>query len=345
VWADPDLFRRELAAHAERRYSHLFARLARKRDGVRCWMDATLLFSASLLVRYILWVWLEPATFMPFYPAIIAATLFCGWSQGVLVLLFSALANWYFFLEPFNSFENEDPHAVAALISFLLIGGFDIVMVAALCELVARLERAKHIQEDLFRELQHRVANNFQVVVALLRDAQRSLKDPAAASQTISKAEERIWAMSELHRRLHDGSALESGLEPLLIELLKEAFRDLPVEVAVHVDELSGLSIDQVTAMALLVNEAALNAAKHVFSNGLGSHFIVTLSKQQGGRIQLFVHDDGPGIELVPQTERLTLGMDIMRAFATQLGGPLRVLSNAGTTLIVEFAAHQPLLA
>ena len=318
-------------------------RLSRKRHGVRCWVDALLLFSASLSARYILWPWLEPTTFMPFYPAIIAATLFCGWRQGVLVLILSALANCYFFFEPVNSFEVEDPYAIATMTTFLLVGGFDVILGALLRELVARLEQAKHIQEDLFRELQHRVANNFQVVVALLRDAQRSLRNPAAASETIGKAEERIWAMSELHRRLRDGSALENGIDSLLIELVTEAFRDLPVEVEVHVDELPGLSFDQVTVMALLVNEAALNAAKHVFSKGLGTHFIVSLSKQQEGRIQLLVRDDGPGIEHVPKTEGLSLGMGIMQAFAVQLGGPLKVLCDAGTTLSVEFAAHQHL--
>ena len=316
------------------------SKLAGRRHGVCCWIGALLLFGASFSSRYLLRDWFEPATFMPFYPAIITATFFCGWPQGVLVLVLSASANWFFFFESFNSFEWH--YAVLTLISFLLVGGFDVIMVAALGELVARLDRARHIQEDLFRELQHRVANNFQVVVVLLRNAQRSLENPAAASETISKAEERIWAMSELHRRLHDGSALENGLELLLIELLAEAFRDLPVEVEVHLDEMSGLSVDQITAMALLVNEAALNAAKHVFSKGLGTHFIVSVSKQHADRLQLLVRDDGPGIEHVRKTERISLGMDIMQAFAAQLGGPLKLLCDAGTILIVEFAASTP---
>ena len=146
-------------------------------------------------------------------------------------------------------------------------------------------------------------------------------------------------AMSQLHRRLNDGTAFTYGLNTLLREMLSNAFRDLPVTFHVDVGDIPDLSIDQMTAIALLVNEAALNAAKHVFSKGLGKRFDVALSKDQStGRLHLLIEDDGPGMsaEVVEEQAR-SLGMGIMESFAKQLGGPLEIGQGAGTSLRVEF--------
>jgi two-component sensor histidine kinase len=91
------------------------------------------------------------------------------------------------------------------------------------------------------------------------------------------------------------------------------------------------------TAMTLLVNEAALNSAKHVFSKGLGTRFDVSLAKDEGGHLHLNISDDGPGMTRSTDTEAGSLGMGIMEAFATQLGGSLEVGCSGGASLTVEF--------
>ena len=208
----------------------------------------------------------------------------------------------------------------------------------ALRETIRRLEVAKAAQETLFSELTHRVANNLQLVVALLRNAQRNLRDPVLAAQTLNDAEERILALSQLHRRLSDGTAFSYGLNTLLRELLANAFGDLPVTFRVDVSDAPDLSIDQMTALALLVNEAALNASKHVFSKGLGTRFDISLSKDIRGYCHLEVKDDGPGIpaELI-DTQSRSMGLIIMDSFAKQLGGRLEVGQGGGALLNVEF--------
>lgn len=309
-----------------------------KRRGLLPWAVALLLFTTSLAARILLEPVLAGMKFLTFHPAIVVATLLCGWRQGVFVLALSTAAAWYLFLEPAGSFELKDGPSVGALAGFLLVGAFNIVLVGALRETIRRVELAKAVQETLFRELQHRVANNLQLVVALLRNAQRNLRNPVVAAETLSDAEARILAMSELHRRLHDGMAYVNGLEPLLREMLAHAFRDLPVKVTVNVSGAVDLSIDQMTAMTLLVNEAAINAAKHVFSKGLGTRFDVALAKNEKGHLHLVIKDDGPGMAGAGETESGSLGMGIMEAFATQLGGSLEVAPGAGTALSVEIA-------
>ena len=194
------------------------------------------------------------------------------------------------------------------------------------------------MQETLFHELQHRVGNNMQILASMLRCSRSGLHDTAAV-EIIEQAAARITAMGQLHRRLYDRSAYADGLGPILIDVLADTFHGLPVNIKVDL-RAEGLSIDQMTAIVLLVNEAAINAAQHAFGPGKGTFFMVSLSARANSRLQLIIRDDGPGIAPVASAgpETRTLGMTIMQAFAPQLGGSLQVLNEPGTALSVEFA-------
>lgn len=306
--------------------------------GVMSWAVAVLFFGASFALRVLFDPFLAGMKYLPFYPAIAMTTLICGWREGALVLILSASAGWYFFLEPRSSFEVKDFTTIGAVVGFLLVGCFLLLLVAALRSTNRRLEIAKAAQETLFNELTHRVANNLQLVVALLRNAQGNLRDPVAAAQTLNDAVERIIALSKLHRRLSDGTAFVYGLNTLLRELLAHAFGDLPVKFRVDVSDAPDLSIDQMTALALLVNEAALNASKHVFSKGLGTRFDVSLSQDARGHCHLAVRDDGPGFTTEAiETDSRSIGLIIVESFAKQLGGTLVVGQDGGALLNVEF--------
>jgi two-component sensor histidine kinase len=313
-------------------------RASKRIEGAPSWIIALTLFAASLSVRYLADPWLT-LKFVTFYPAIAASALLCGWRQGMLVMALSALAGWYFFFEPHNSFLLREQNALFALIGFLLVGGFLLILVSGMADLIRRLEAANQVQVSLFGELQHRVANNLQIVLAMISSARRGMPEGPAAER-IAAAEDRIAAMSTLHRRLYDKTTYEQGLAPILREMLLNDFGDLPIEVAVDIAPDAKLSLDQMTAALLLINEAALNATKHVFEKGQGSKFEVALLRLANGHLQLIVRDDGPGIMSAPAAASGSLGMNIMQAFARQLGGSLEMEASCGTTLMVEFSAE-----
>ena len=277
-------------------------KLSRRLEGPSSWALALFLLGASVAVRVLLERWVEPLKFLTFYPAIAASTLLCGWLQGTVVVIVSALVAWYFFFEPAGSFA-IDASTIAALVGFLIVGGFLVLLIAGMVELIERLENANRMQESLFRELQHRVANNLTVVVAILRNARRKLHNRDSAIEALTEAEDRIAAMAHMHRRLHNGTASAKGFEALLRDVLQDAFRDLRVKTRVSVPKDVGLSIDQITAIALLVNEAATNAAKHVFRKGEGTRFEVELVRQPSGLLQLTMQDDGPGVSAAATVE------------------------------------------
>ena len=307
--------------------------------GPTAWAFAVALTLASIAMRFALGPWMPQAAFPTFYPAILIAALACGWRVGLLVLILSTMAARYFFIEPQYLVTVADGHTAVRVITFLMLGGMDVWLVATLGDLVTRLNRATRMQDSLFKELQHRVANNMQVVAATLQTARSEIRDPAMG-EIVDLATSRIVAMGKLHRRLYDSAAYAEGLEPILRDVLDETFDKLPVRVIVAI-EPRNLSLDQMIAILLLTNEAAINAAKHVFRSEQGTLFEVTLSMRKAGQLTLLIRDDGPGLGPVrqagPRTQRL--GMTIMKAFADQLGGPLRILDGQGTTLSVDFPA------
>ena len=117
--------------------------------------------------------------------------------------------------------------------------------------------------------------------------------------------------------------------------MLAEAFRALPVDVRLEIRP-HDLSVGKMTAIALLVNEAAINAAKHVFRPRMGAVFEVSLAEIQPGCMQLTIRDDGPGFS--PRgPEKQKFGLTVMRGLAEQLGGSLELLQGSGTALRVQF--------
>jgi two-component system, sensor histidine kinase PdtaS len=313
--------------------------------GVLPWASALAIVAASLAARFILGPLLQHEQFLASFLAITVTAFFFGWRQAALVLVLSLTGVYYFFLPPPWSFRLEGPPAYVALIGFAALGACDIALVDALVIAVRRLRSAVQMQETLFRELQHRVANNMQVLATMLERARYSL-DGAATAEILDHASARIMAMAQLHRRLHDPNAYAKGLTPLLQDLLAELFQGLPVIVSLDIcDDV--LSFNQLTSITLLVSEAAMNAAKHVFRRKQGSTFEVTLTEGDEGRLRLVIRDDGPGIAAAADAgpRRKKLGTSIMEAFAQQLGGTLAVGEFPGATLTVEFASARQRLS
>jgi K+-sensing histidine kinase KdpD len=118
---------------------HRLSELSIKRQGLLSWAVALAIFTGSVAVRFPIAPFVGGlAAFTTFYPAIIVVTLVCGWQQGTLVLILSTLTGWYFFLEP--RLALEDKKTIETLAVFLLIGGFDVLLVAALRETIRRVE-------------------------------------------------------------------------------------------------------------------------------------------------------------------------------------------------------------
>jgi K+-sensing histidine kinase KdpD len=119
--------------------------------------------------------------FLTFFPAVILTTFLAGRGPGWLCAAISLLSSWYFFIPPFHSFA-LDRQVLTALIFFSLVVVVDVLLIDGLLQrqqqLVENQQQLAAMAEQqtlLFKELQHRVANNLASIASMLRLQRRQI--------------------------------------------------------------------------------------------------------------------------------------------------------------------------
>jgi len=179
-------------------------------------------------------------------------------------------------------------------------------------------------QDMLAQEFEHRLVNSLQIIVSLL-SLQSRTAGPEAAAQLIIAAN-RVASFGRVHRRLHlldhqDNVEFKQYLQSLCEDLSGLLFQgETGCTIVVE-----GATIDIPTVIAIplgfIVNELVTNSAKHAKSN-----IVVRLETSPSVGHSLSVLDDGPGLPAgFDLAANKGLGMKIVGALATQIGGELQI--------------------
>lgn len=306
----------------------------------RAWLRYGFAFvssGAALALRWGLDSVLPPGfPYLTFFPAVIVTAFFFGLGPGMFAAVVCGLASWYWFIPP-EGFGLAYASAVA-LGFYVLIVTVDIALVhwmqRANAQLAVERNRASTLaatREMLFKELQHRVGNNLQMVASLIGLQKRALVEPAAV-EALSDAACRVAVVGRIQRSLYspDGEPLELGafLQALLRDTIDAAGRsDVAVDFA---NRAGSVLLEPAYAIpaALVVTEAVSNALEHGFADRSGT-IAVTLANEGGGHV-VTVIDDGRGLPdgfALEQSD--SLGLRIARNLAASLGGGF-TLESAG---------------
>ena len=294
------------------------------------WGGAILLFLVALSARFAFGNLHGVNSALTVYPIILLASVLLGWKEALLILGLLVVAGEYLF---FSSSTYLIP------VAWLFVGGLNIAVVAALSALAEELAAANRRQRVLFRETQHRVANTLQAVVGTLEAARRRMKSaPDGAAKLMDEAAQRFAASADVHRRMSDLTLFERSLRSILEDVVSSIIDRHTVNLAFDVEE-PDLTFEQMSIIAMLVIEAANNSQKHVFRQGRGSNFSISLQALPDRRAMLAIRDDGPGLAQSLDTEpkEQRLGFRIIRELAIELGGTYSVTPGSGTEIIVEF--------
>src|SRR5262249_5667119 len=129
---------------------------------------------------------------------------------------------------------------------------------------------AQH-NEILLRELQHRMKNNLQMILALIT-LHRSRATEAPVTDALSNIAERVTAVAMAQDQLSMRTALRNvAMRPYLKALCANIERGSEnVVIEVNVEDGSELTAEQATPVGLIVNEAVTNAVKHAFAENGG---------------------------------------------------------------------------
>jgi two-component system, sensor histidine kinase PdtaS len=191
-------------------------------------------------------------------------------------------------------------------------------------------------RDVLLREMQHRVKNSFQIILASIA-IQRRRYAAGDAQRALDHISSRINAISLAHDQL---APREKGQIVNLSDYLRAICLSIKqqtegIEVEVQADELE-LSIDRAVPLGLILNEIATNSIKHAFGPDGGGRITVKLVAGVGyGEARLTVADNGRGIK---QHNPTGTGLKLIGALARQIGGTVdQESSNQGTRTWLTF--------
>ncbi|MCP4660842.1 MAG: PAS domain S-box protein [bacterium] len=200
-------------------------------------------------------------------------------------------------------------------------------------------------KEVLLREVHHRVKNNMQVVISLLRLQSRTIRSEPAR-EALANSQNRIKAMALIHETLYQsenlsGITLRSYVHRLVRNLSSaHGPRGRSAQLVVDVGD-AALDIDTAVPVGLIINELVSNSLKHAFPDRKPGEIRVAVHPAAEDEIELAVSDDGVGLpEEIDPRSAATLGLRLVARLAEdQLGGKLEIGRAGGTCCTVRF--HQ----
>lgn len=207
-----------------------------------------------------------------------------------------------------------------------------------------QLRSALEEKEILFKEINHRVKNNLQIIQSLLNLHARQTMD-STAREILRDSQNRIQAMALVHDMLYRSEA------PSQIDLA-EYLRGLAVHLTashgsamhrIQVESDAGshlTSLDTAIPCGLIINELVTNSLKHGFPDGAAGEIMIGLRRTPEGHYRVTVRDNGIGLpESAPLASATSLGLRLVHTLVEQLGGTLRQQNDCGARVEVEFPA------
>ncbi len=179
-------------------------------------------------------------------------------------------------------------------------------------------KRELAMKNTIIKEIHHRVKNNLQTVVSLLRMQARRLEQPEAR-QALQEAARRVQAVAVIHEFLSHSEGQSINVRDVcqrVISQIQEIVgHDQKIEMHFEGEPVF-LSAQKATAIALVVNELLLNAAEHAFGEHQSGEIFIHLT-DWGDRGELVIEDNGRGLpkdwQGIPQT---SLGLQIVKSLS-----------------------------
>ena len=186
------------------------------------------------------------------------------------------------------------------------------------------LNEALNDKRVLLKELHHRVKNNLQLILSLIRLQSQSL--PCEEKERyFTDLENRIKAIAKTHENLYlnehvDAIDMQEYLENLVSEI-QLGYSLNEVQIHFNIDAI--LPIREAVYVGLVINELVTNSMKYAFKNKKGTINITFLQKDKA--YTLIYEDSGEGYEPSKKSTD-SIGLDLVESLITlQLGGTLEM--------------------
>ncbi|MFW2552791.1 7TM diverse intracellular signaling domain-containing protein [Aliarcobacter butzleri] len=193
-------------------------------------------------------------------------------------------------------------------------------------------------KEVLLKELNHRVKNNMQTIVSLIRLQSDEIEDEKLKDILLT-TQNRIAAMGHLHELLYNQENINFiDVYEYFETLVDEVKSSYDESINIHLDIKTKLKMEQAIYCGLMINELITNSFKYAFLNKKGNIYI-TLEKSNN-ILKLSVKDDGVGFDKDNTT--FSLGLTLVNTLAiNQLKGKMDIESKNGTSITISWNENE----
>lgn len=195
------------------------------------------------------------------------------------------------------------------------------------------LEQQNNEITTLLKEVHHRVKNNLQIVVSLLRIQKSELNSEELQAQ-FQEAVNRVMTISSIHEKLYQSKELSKLNFHEYIQMLLDDFEALFEHKNTRIyfeSEIESIDLESIVPLGLIVNELITNSIKH--SKPANNNFEIKLRfKKNTDSSGQLIYDDGSEWT----SEENGFGLELIRILSDQLDGKS---SKDGSAVIIDFQA------
>ena len=291
---------------------------------------------AGLALRWIVGDALpEGFPYITFFPAVILTAFFFGLRPGIVAGVLCGFLSWYWFIAPTESLTLPY-RAVVALAFYIFIVVVDIALVhwmqIANARLAIEQQRSSELadtREMLFKELQHRVGNNLQMMSSILQLQKRVVEDEQG-QKSLTDAARRLGLVGRLQRTLYSADGAQLSLANYIDRIVRDTLDASgrgDIVYKFDAQTTGSLTPEAAVPTALIVAEAVSNSIEHAYET-IGGPIDVTLVGGENDDFIICVQDEGAGLPpgFVAEDAR-SLGLRIASNLGRGLGGEF-TLSN-----------------
>ncbi|MCG6112923.1 MAG: ATP-binding protein [Paracoccus sp.] len=201
----------------------------------------------------------------------------------------------------------------------------------------ALLKEALAENRVLVRELQHRVKNNIQQMLSLIRMS-RTNRSSAEVAGFVTTASQRLRAMSAAQEALYqNANARVLSSRDFLEQVVQGTASGFGSSDQIEVSIAEGkMTAEEAHCLSLIANELVTNAFKYGLSGTSGTVAVSFTSSSEGYVFE--VKDDGPGFG--EQMETRSSGLTLVRALCRQIGASLELINNNGANASIQFRSR-----
>ena len=302
------------------------------------WMFA---ISGTILVHYSINTLPDFTHFVDFLwmiAVILLSFIGLGRRVGFLFITIHAIGIAYFFIVSLNiHIEALQPRTTVQLVSDIIEVSLSLFCITYLLHQYIlfnnhfggelkkmNIELVKKNEENitLVKEIHHRVKNNLQIVISLLRLQKGEMKSDEA-KRHFNEAINRIMVMSLIHKKLYQEAEMAHiEVKPYIKDLSNDVIHisnlGMPIKFDI-ISEVNKIGLKTIVPLGLLINELLSNSIKHAFVKM--EEGLININVVAGGKddFTLIYSDSGTWVE--PPKDYTGFGLGLIQTLTEQLEG------------------------